>query len=463
MQNQVIRGKKVAMALTTSACHATTETQEEQQQNNNNNACHMMNLAIFPYCAGEPQPNLNAVINHYVHTLNHFNSRNLGYPTNQNFNYDGLAPLLQFHLNNAGDPFLGCSFSLNSTSFEVSVLDWFANLWDIQKNKYWGYVTTGGTEANLHAILVGREQFPDGILYTSEDSHYSIFKIARINRMQCVKVATLVNGEIDCAHLKHSLLAHNDKPAIINLNIGTTMKGGIDDIDVVIKTLEESGFSRDRFYIHCDAALFGIMLPFLKAAPKIISFKKSIGSVSVSGHKFLGCPIPCGVVITRLEYMNASSRNNVVEIIGSRDATITGSRSGHAPIFLWYAIKKKGSIGLQNEVENCIMNARYLHNRLCDAGFGAMLNEYSNIVVFERPLDDEFSRRWNLACQGNIAHVVVMQHVTIHMLDSFVAEFMMMKKRSFSCFKDYGTFKPLCIADEVGAPNCSCSMHNLLS
>ncbi|XP_020979715.1 serine decarboxylase-like [Arachis ipaensis] len=225
------------------------EEEEEEKENNK----------------GEPHTNnLCAVINHYIHTLNHFNLRNLGYPLNQNFNYDALAPLLRFHLNNAGDPFLGSTVCLNSTSFEVSVLDWFANLWEIQNNKYWGYVTTGGTESNLHAILLGREKFPDGILYTSQDSHYSIFKIARMYRMQCVKVGTLVSGEIDCAELKASLLAHKDHPAIINLNIGTTMKGAVDDIDLVIQTLEKNGFSRDRFYIHCDGALFGIMLPFLK-------------------------------------------------------------------------------------------------------------------------------------------------------------------------------------------------------
>jgi len=78
-----------------------------------------------------------------------------GYPTNQDFNYDPLHPLLDFHLNNAGDPFLGSSFSLNSTTFEVSVLNWFASMWEIEKNEYWGYVTSGGTEGNLHGILVG--------------------------------------------------------------------------------------------------------------------------------------------------------------------------------------------------------------------------------------------------------------------------------------------------------------------
>ncbi|MED6221731.1 COMPASS (complex proteins associated with Set1p) component [Stylosanthes scabra] len=239
------------------------------------------------------------------------------------------------------------------------------------------------------------------------------------------------------------------------------MKGAVDDIDLVIQTLEKSGFSHDRYYIHCDGALFGIMLPFVKQAPKI-SFKKSIGSVSVSGHKFLGCPISCGVVITRREYINTLCDEDI-EYIGSRDTTITGSRSGHAPIFLCHAIIARGSLGLQKEAETCIMNARYLHNRLREARIGAMLNEFSNTVVFEKPLDDEFSRRWSLACKGNIAHVVVMQHVTIQMLDSFVAEFI--QKRSFWWFKkDYGcyTFQPPCIAEDVGVANCCCSMHGSL-
>jgi len=42
------------------------------------------------------------------------------------------------------------------------------------------------------------------------------------------------------------------------------MKGGIDDLDLVIQTLEDCGFTPDRYYIHCDGALSGIMLPFLK-------------------------------------------------------------------------------------------------------------------------------------------------------------------------------------------------------
>lgn len=41
--------------------------------------------------------------------------------------------------------------------------------------------------------------------------------------MECVKVDTLLTGEIDCADLKVKLLANKDKPAILNVNIGTLL------------------------------------------------------------------------------------------------------------------------------------------------------------------------------------------------------------------------------------------------
>lgn len=40
----------------------------------------------------------------------------------------------------------------------------------------------------------------------------------------------------------------------------------------------------------------------------MVTFQKPIGSVSVSGHKFVGAPVPCGVVITRMRYVMALSR-----------------------------------------------------------------------------------------------------------------------------------------------------------
>lgn len=68
------------------------------------------------------------------------------------------------------------------------MLNWFARLWEIDEEEYWGYITNCGTEGNLHGILVGRENLPDGILYASKETHYSVFKAARMYRMDAVKV-----------------------------------------------------------------------------------------------------------------------------------------------------------------------------------------------------------------------------------------------------------------------------------
>jgi histidine decarboxylase len=145
----------------------------------------------------------------------------------------------------------------------------------------------------------------------------------------------------------------------------------------VLDILKECGFTEDRFFIHCDGALFGMMMPFLKQAP-MVTFRKPIGSVSVSGHKFVGAPVPCGVVITRFKYVMALSSD--VEYLNSRDATIMGSRNGHAPIYLWYTLTRKGYEGMRADVEKCMRNAHVLKDMLESAGVRTMLNELSNTV-----------------------------------------------------------------------------------
>jgi len=100
-----------------------------------------------------------------------------------------------------------------------------------------------------------------------------------------------------------SELAKNiDRPAIINVNIGTTVKGAVDNLDRILRILKNLGFTRDRFHIHCDGALFAMMLPFIEHASDI-GFHKPIDSIAVSGHKMLGCPMPCGIALTRMEHV----------------------------------------------------------------------------------------------------------------------------------------------------------------
>jgi len=73
--------------------------------------------------------------------------------------------------------------------------------------------------------------------------------------------------------------------------------------------------------------------------------------------------------------------------------------------------------------------ARYLRDKLLSAGFACRLNDLSSTVVFERPVDDAFIKRWQLACEEDIAHVVVMPNVTHQKIDVFVDEMCDMRRR----------------------------------
>ena len=107
----------------------------------------------------------------------------------------------------------------------------------------------------------------------------------------------------------------------------------------------------------------------------MVTFKKPIGSVSVSGHKFVGAPVPCGVVITRKQYVEALSSD--VEYLNSRDATIMGSRNGHAPLYLWYTLTQKGYQGMRKDVEKCLRNAHLLKVRPMPPSSPVLLPEWS--------------------------------------------------------------------------------------
>ena len=292
-------------------------------------------------------PTESAILEAYDRHLQQRSSVHLGYPYNLMYDHSELYSFMKYSINNLGDPFVPSNYGVHSRQFEVAVIDFFAKLWKMEPESYWGYVTTSGTEGNLHGLLIAREAFPDGILYTSQESHYSIFKAARYYRMDCRSIPTLPMGEIDYSLLAEEIDRNREYPVILNVNIGTTVKGAVDNLDRVIGILQMLEIPRDRFYIHCDGALFALMMPFLDNAPEI-SFQKPIDSIAVSGHKMLGSPMPCGVALCRKQHVENVEQH--IDYLNSVDTTIMGSRNGQAALYMWYSLRKKGLGGIQRDV-----------------------------------------------------------------------------------------------------------------
>jgi len=339
-----------------------------------------------------------------------------GYPVNAEFDYRELLGLLDFPLNNVGDPWCPSLYGLNTHDFEREVVAWFGRILEAPEAECWGYVTSGGTEGNLYGIFLGRELYPEGMVYYSEDTHYSVAKVLRMLHVRNLMVRSEPDGRIDLEDLRETLHLHRDVPPILFLNAGTTMKGAVDDLRGVRQLLKDLAI-RD-YFIHVDAALSGMILPFVEA-PDPFDFREGIHSLCVSGHKFIGSPLPCGVVLARRRVVDRIARN--VEYIGSQDTTVLGSRNGVTPVFLWYQIQRHGVDGFRAQVQRCLDTAQYAVDRLTAAGRKAWRHRNSITVVFPRPAE-VVVRRWCLAVNEDIAHLITMPHVTRQRVDALVAD-----------------------------------------
>ncbi|MES2961918.1 MAG: histidine decarboxylase [Pseudomonadota bacterium] len=340
----------------------------------------------------------------------------LGYPVSIDFDYSELYPLLKYPLNNLGDPLIESTYDLNSRSIEREVVQFFAELFKAPKDNFWGYVTNGGSEGNLYALYVARELYPTGMVYYSEATHYSVQKNISLLGMPSILIRAQENGEIDYEDLKDAVHMHRDRPAIVIANIGTTMTEAKDDISQIKKALKNSAIR--SHYIHVDAALAGTYLALLEKEPKF-DFENGADSVAISGHKFIGSPIPCGVVVVKKNYKDRIGQ--AIPYIGTLDTTITGSRNGHSPVFLWYAIKKFGLEGLKERAQICLEVAEYTETKMKEKGIAAWRNPNAITVVFPKP-SQEVCVKWQLASDSGLSHIICMPGVTKEKIDDFLKD-----------------------------------------
>ena len=338
----------------------------------------------------------------------------MGYPVNLDYDYSALLPFLQFSANNIGDPFHDSNYTINTHEIEREVVGTFSDMMRLPRDEAWGYVTSGGTEGNMYGLYMGREMFPDGVVYFSQDTHYSVVKILRLLKARNIMIKSQPNGEIDYDDLYETIRINRDVPVIFMANIGTTMKGAIDDVDRVRDILDDLAVS--NYYIHADAALSGMILPFVDD-PQPYGFDTGFDSVAVSGHKMIGAPLPCGVALTRKEYVSRIARS--IEYVGVLDTTLTGSRSAFAPLMIWYAFQHRGLEGFRELVSRSLSQAEYAVERFNEVGIPAWRNRNSVTVVFPRP-SAEVVRQWQIAPYGDIAHIITMPNVTRESIDALV-------------------------------------------
>lgn len=343
---------------------------------------------------------------------------NIGFPSTLDLDVTPLLPFFNYLLNNVGDPDQAAVFPAHTKDLEREVVDVFATLLRAPVDDRWGYVTSGGSEGVEYGLLLARTLYPDAIAYASETAHWAIPKILSRLRMPSVTVRSLPDGRMDRRDLRVALRQHRDRPAVVLANIGTTMSEAVDDVTAIRRILADTPIS--RAYIHADAALSGLPLALLPPDPPIgFDLADGADSVSVSGHKFCGSPLPCGVVVTRRSLKTRLGGS--VELLGTHDTTIGGSRSGHAPLILWYALHRYGLDGLRNRVRYARDMAAYTVEQLDHIGWPAWRHPHAMTVVLDPP-PAEIAARWAIPVSGGSAHLICLPHVSAAHIGALIAE-----------------------------------------
>ncbi|WP_299008661.1 histidine decarboxylase [uncultured Shewanella sp.] len=361
-----------------------------------------------------------SIENEYLNLLAGIKNRKrqmLGKPGNMAFDFSSLTDALEVLMNNSGDPFCASSHRLSTKGFERKVIHFFAEQYGLTKDNTYGYVTSGGTEAMEYGLLKGFNLFPDAPVLLSRESHYSAVSIVEKYHKKYELLPCLNNGEMDYGALKESLV-NIEGPVIILANIGSTMKGAIDNIAQIKALLADK-----THFIHADAALHGSFLPFL---PQVYDAQKlvigeNVDTLSLSLHKFLGNITPAGLVLTKKQDNNAVIKQDYIEYIASDNNTLTCSRSGLAALLAAYRIDTLQESGLKEQGMRCVDLALYLQTQLEQKGVDAKLNNASNIVYMPAP-SEVICKKWMLPVTQGLSHVVVMPHADKSLLDEFIGD-----------------------------------------
>lgn len=183
---------------------------------------------------------------------------------------------------------------------ENEAMKWIVSLTGLPQGAF-GVFTSGGTAANLSAMVTAREHWREndiykrekGLVITSIGAHSSIKAMAKVIDVDVLLVDTEDRLESDA--LQHTINGLTEHERIRLFAVvgtgGTTNAGIIDDLEGIATICE-----REHLWFHVDAAYGGGAL----AADSVRHLFRGIeraDSITIDPHKWMFSPYDCGAII----------------------------------------------------------------------------------------------------------------------------------------------------------------------
>ncbi|MCR5797744.1 MAG: aminotransferase class I/II-fold pyridoxal phosphate-dependent enzyme [Eubacterium sp.] len=261
---------------------------------------------------------------------------------------------------------------------EEKLIKWMGGLAGYDGDNIGGVFLSGGSMANMSALVAARdsrlspEEFPEGVVYFSDQTHSSVEKGLRIigfREDQVVKIPTDDEFKVRVDLMEEAIerdLAAGKKPFAIVGNLGTTNTGTIDPLE----KLGEMAKKYDLWF-HVDGAFGGSILvsPIRRNLAKGISMSDSF---SWDTHKWLMQVYSCSSLIVKDKSNLFKSFTEHPEYLADVSSSEHGdgwdlgpemSRPARA-IKLWYTLQATGTDLLEELIEYSFYNASLVEKEL---------------------------------------------------------------------------------------------------
>lgn len=302
--------------------------------------------------------------------------------------------------------------------------------------EYDGYVASGGTEANIQAIWIYRNQFKklfdakyeEMCILCSEDSHYSMPKAGNVLNLDVKYVPVnddtreiipdALNKVIEAAK------AEGKKYFIVVANMMTTMFGSVDSVNTFTNALSDANV---KFKVHLDGAYGGFVYPFSTDNDEMTFQNPNVSSVTLDAHKMVQAPFGTGIFIARKGLID-NVFTDEAQYVSGLDATLIGSRSGANAIAVWMILQTYGPHDWFEKIHILNYRTTWLCNQLKEMKVDFYRHPSSNIVAIRgKHITPELAKKHGLVPDShskkpNWYKIVLMEHVHVDHLLPFVDE-----------------------------------------
>ena len=279
-----------------------------------------------------------------------------------------------------------------------------------------GYVTSGGTEANIQAVRIARNRAdtddPNVVAPTS--AHFSFTKAADILGVE-YRTAPTTGHRADPDAMAE--LVDEDTVCVVAV-AGSTEYGYVDPVPELAALAHEVGA-----LCHVDAAWGGFVLPFTDHEWGFDD--AAVDTLTIDPHKMGQAAVPAGGLLVRDRELLDELAIRTPYLESTSQVTLTGTRSGAGVASAVAAMESLWPEGYREQYERSMDNAEWLADQLAARGHDVVEPDLPLVAAdLSVPMTEQLrSRGWRVAKTGaDEMRVVCMPHVTRSMLRSFVAD-----------------------------------------